>query len=1047
MSLLNEVQFVAEVKSWVDEICRSRGAKFPFAGAEIEKRVKGKRERRDLVLRDRRGKTVLTGEIKLPDRPDGRTPYAADLVEDAHAKADAEGVEYFFTWNINKMVLWQTFRPGTPVAERGLEFFDWFDIQDADVLSRPEVQESVRARLREFLDVFADIYRHVRTLRRLPLDKLFIHALESALDGPANLTRTAITRRAQTDTRFRDRVRRWVSRNLGGEYGEDQRELMIETAARFSCYVLAIKIVFYDALRRKHDQLPALTLPRAGLTAGDLKERLARAFRRAEKASGDYETVFQGDDLGDSLPLLVDEVVDDWRLLIKQVDEYDFTHIEYDIIGMIFNGLTSPEERHRYGQHYTKSEIVDLINAFCIRKPDARVIDPACGGGTFLVRAYARKKWLEQQERKSRSHEERLGEIFGVDVSTYASHLTVVSLATRDLGRVANYPRVACKDFFEVKRSTKIFPASVEQRGGKPHTVSVAAAEIDAVIGNPPYVRQEALTAEQKRDYAAAFTTAWPDLKVSGRSDLHIYFWPHATSFLPEEDGYFGFLTSSSWLDVEYGFPLQRWILQNFCIEAIMESSVEPWFTDARVATAVTILRREPDLTKRMSNLVRFVQIRRPLDDILVDVQHGDDRIAAVEELRRRILAAKKNSESRDWRIRVVRQRELIQGDHRDNPAHHTGGKWGIPLRAPDIYFELMDRFGDKFVPLRELAEVRFGLKTGCDAFFFPRDITEQEKERLADREFRDRWGITKKQSDKIRICKAGDGSVHLIEAEYLEPVISTVMELDSVSVEDALLEHHVLLVSKPKSQLRGAKVLQYIKYGETHHMGTREQSFVHRKDTVAARAREGRFWYDLTDGPRPALCWPKAHQYKHIVSRNPKRWILNCRLYAVDPRAGVLEAALHGVLLSTPTVLMKFLYGRSTGREGNLDTMVSDAEMMPVPDVRLLTPKSLDDIVGCVAEAQDSKIDTIPSEISGGDRRRLDHAVLAGLGVSEASERERLISSLYESLSTQLSETRRLELIAQKNRLSAARKTDSLPESTAGETWKKPDDDADETE
>ena len=49
---------------------------------------------------------------------------------------------------------------------------------------------------------------------------------------------------------------------------------------------------------------------------------------------------------------------------------------------------------------------------------------------------------------------------------------------------------------------------------------------------------------------------AWRGLRLSGRSDLHCYFWPAAARYL-KEGGYLGFLTSSSWLDVEYGFAVE----------------------------------------------------------------------------------------------------------------------------------------------------------------------------------------------------------------------------------------------------------------------------------------------------------------------------------------------------------------------------------------------------------------------------------------------------------------------------------------------------------
>ncbi len=37
-----------------------------------------------------------------------------------------------------------------------------------------------------------------------------------------------------------------------------------------------------------------------------------------------------------------------------------------------------------------------------------------------------------------------------------------------------------------------------------------------------------------------------------------------------------------------------------------------------------------------------------------------------------------------------------------------------------------MVQFGDRFAPLGELAEVRFGVKSGKDEFFFPRDASRE---------------------------------------------------------------------------------------------------------------------------------------------------------------------------------------------------------------------------------------------------------------------------------------------------------------------------------
>jgi hypothetical protein len=129
-------------------------------------------------------------------------------------------------------------------------------------------------------------------------------------------------------------------------------------------------------------------------------------------------------------------------------------------------------------------------------------------------------------------------------------------------------------------------------------------------------VRQEKINKVDKPKYGQRVNDAFPGTDLSGRADLHCYFWPHASRFL-KEGGYFGFLTSGQWLDVEYGFALQRWILSNFRLVAVLESSTERWFPDARVKTCITILQRCSDREKRDSNTIRFVQFEKSLADLI----------------------------------------------------------------------------------------------------------------------------------------------------------------------------------------------------------------------------------------------------------------------------------------------------------------------------------------------------------------------------------------------------------------------------------------------
>lgn len=104
---MNEWEFTGEVKSWIDQIVQ-RNTNLPFSGASVETKGRGSQKRRDLTLRDKNGEPLLTGEVKLPDAPDGSSPYRADVVKDARQKAERAGVKFFFTWNVNECVLWET---------------------------------------------------------------------------------------------------------------------------------------------------------------------------------------------------------------------------------------------------------------------------------------------------------------------------------------------------------------------------------------------------------------------------------------------------------------------------------------------------------------------------------------------------------------------------------------------------------------------------------------------------------------------------------------------------------------------------------------------------------------------------------------------------------------------------------------------------------------------------------------------------------------------------------------------------------------------------
>ena len=227
-------------------------------------------------------------------------------------------------------------------------------------------------------------------------------------------------------------------------------------------------------------------------------------FKRAVAETGDYEPIFypQVNDWAGALVFASDMACQGWKGLFANLAQYNFREIPYDIIGGIFQKLISPEERQKFGQFYTNEDIVDIINAFCIRRAGDMVMDPACGSGSFLVRAYHRKAWLSEQKGGGRrnqdsqkSHQELLREIYGCDIALFAAHLATLNLASRHIEDEENYPYITRANFFEIPHRRDRFsvvPGLREANGGK-EMIAVPLPDVDAVIGNPPYVRQEGI--------------------------------------------------------------------------------------------------------------------------------------------------------------------------------------------------------------------------------------------------------------------------------------------------------------------------------------------------------------------------------------------------------------------------------------------------------------------------------------------------------------------------------------------------------------------------
>ncbi len=1083
-----ETDFCAKIAAECGPIIERLGERCPFAEARIEGlgSTSGKTKRKDLRFYGKTGKLLLTGEVKMPG---GISAFDTRLIEDAQQKADHANVQFFFTWDVNRFVLWDRYQQQNPLLDRRVNVWNSrLNLASAEEVARPEILGAIAKKfLPGLIADLSDILTGARRDWALPPDEVFLRSLESHLDWPVTLLRTYLFQSADASKAFDQHLQQWITaqgRPFLRHQPEDWRDA-VDNAARTLAYVWTNRFIFYKALRARFPELPQLELGPAVRAPDRATRRIRELFARATEVSGDYETLLfpREKDWANDLIFAPEGAVDAWRGFLKGIESVDFSQVPSDVVGLIFQKLVSPEERHRLGQHFTGADPVDLINAFCIRSATDNVLDPACGSGSFLVRAYYRKRSMND----ARPHAELLKELYGCDIALYPAHLATLNLAAREINDEANYPRIARRDFLTLARGGPFceFPGTF--RDGPS---SVALPSLDAVVGNPPYVRQEKI-GEKKGEYEKVVSLDLQGARLSGRADLHCYFWPRAARFL-REGGYFGFLTSAQWLDVQYGFALQRWILKNFRIVAIMESSAERWFPDARVKTCITILQRCSDPLTREQNLVRFVRFEAPLETLIgvsasggvgSDAERSEHaRQAAVDRLRDEIELQAQDCRDERWRILCVRQSDLwAQGvragallakaepeaseDGDEEADDGTGeaavgaaeldatdyaaGKWGRYLRAPDLYFELMQKCAGRFVCLGEIAYIRFGVKSGCDAFFMPRDVTAETLATLSDAaKFRAKFGVPRRavEDGLIKIIKDGAGTLFPIEAEYLQPEVHSLMNVSRAEIRARELNRVVLLVGKPTAALRGTQVLKYIKHGESAvYVSSKSKPVaVPQRTSVAGRDP----WYDLTKLVRPGIAfWPMAQQYRHIAPSNPESLVCNHNLFdiAAENLARQERAVLVAVLNSTLVGLFKTFYGRFAGAEGNLKTEVIDVNLMEIPDPRNASSAVTQRIVAAFRRmakrdigrfveeafmechsyerAQELALQPVelPQELMQEDRRELDDAVLELIGVSDASERSRLRDRLYVETAAHFRAIRVIETQKQEDRASGS--------------------------
>lgn len=826
--------------------------------------------------------------------------------------------------------------------------------------------------------------KQIRRVHQAEIDAhFFVQRLTAAAETIREPVKRSLTTLLSRDRQFAKGLDAWAKKQGIPNFGD---ETFYDTVARQIVYRMLGKILFYQSLQGHRPDLP--TIDFSGLDVSWVSSKLREHFDKARRI--DYQAIFETD-ICDQVPL-PEPALQELRNLVNDLNNYNFSVMPQDVVGQVFERLIPHQERHSLGQYFTPEDLVDFINAFCIRSNNDRVLDPTCGSGTFLLRAYDRLSFFGQ-----RDHRRLLDQLWGIDIAHFPAELATINLYRQNVADYANFPRIVRKDFFEVKPGDNFeFPPSEpsETNAMMPEQIPV----FDGAVGNFPYIRQELIEKSVKgykellhRILVDDWLAEYPELffvggvpRLSGQADIYAYLFFHTARFI-REGGRMGFVTSNAWLDVAYGYELQKFFLKNFKIVAILESRCEPWFEQSAVNTIVTILERCSDKEERERHLVKFVKVKRKLRDLILWDMKLDaiNRWQGVDSLIRRIesigsehlriidekvvntLRGHKTYEDGDFQIRVIQQAELLEDVERAGKTV----KWGRYLRAPEVYFEILKNCGGKLILLSELAEIWRGVTTGINEFFYPTE-------------------------DRVREYR--------IEGEFLVPLLKSPKEFAGILVDAAKLSTRVFLCQKSKDELRKGRkfgALKYIEWGESQR--TEDGTPWPNVPSVAGN-KPG--WWSLRGSKVSQIFWTAAYADKFVQRYSSVPIIADKRVYQVIPKEPNVEGQLlAAVLNSTLAFLTLELTGRVSLGEGALDTTVEEArDYMLIPNPSLFTETAKSAVLQGFDQLSRRPAKTIFDEVRMPDRRKLDGLVFEAIGLDP----RKYLEPLYDGL-TQLVQER----------------------------------------
>lgn len=876
--------------------------------------------RADLVLFDKDKKVWLVIETKSSLK--ANDPYNPKVIDQAMRYAGWLGSHYFATCDGHNFVLFDN-------REKGVTFWERKRIPPYDLRKEKNLEDFAERLLEDIVHLEMGIKKWS------PPDEAFIARLKILHERLVPHIFESLVETLKGDKKFAHYYREWLEKQGFRISRETCHKTAVETA-----YILMNKILFYKVLETKYKDLPKLSKVSALLereTTSEFRKKLEDCFKEALKI--DYRAVFQHG-VYDDIPL-PENLVQRLNEFVEESEGYDLSKIESDVLGTIYEGLIPKDERRMLGQYYTPPAICDLIVKMCVSKPEALILDPGCGSGGFLIKSYYRLLGLKGKGKDDeKAHQETLKQLWGIDISQFPAHLTVINLALRNIKAKSDMINIIPSDFFRVLAQQKVLKPLKKITLEDVVEFHELPPQFDAVVCNPPYTRQDDIGDEKYRNYVRKIALSFDGkADISSEAGIYAYFFTHSTQFL-KQGAMFGYIVSNSWLDAKFGIGIQRFFLDNFKLIAILEFDRRA-FSEAAINTVIIIAQKLHGAkykNERDSNTTKFVRLKSSLKtDEIIDL----------------INSSKESFE--DSRIRIVlkTQRELYEET-----------KWMTFLRAPPIFFRIVKKA--TVCRLGDVARVNVGIITYANDFFV---LSQEQAKRLG------------------------------IERRYLRPVFSSTKDVTTIDLLNGDANELLFYVNEPKSKLRGTNAFRYIEEGERMSIeitrGAEKGKMVNGYKNIPSFRDKKKPWYIISPRRPAPIIVPDLMWERNFAVWNRMGALTTHAFYEITPFDERNVLVLLGILNSSLAALNEEIWGRTALGEGAIRMMAHEWQTLPILNPDKINEKHRKTITQAVIGLSEAlrKSDENVEKLA---RSELDEAIFDAMGLKD-KEIERILTAFQE--------------------------------------------------